>query len=60
MGVSFRVKIGIINTIHNTYQIIGSCPNQSIQSFSVELCLNFFRIGLADCGNLICVHQTTL
>lgn len=54
------IEFFIINTVDDTTQRTGSCTQQSIQPFSVKLCLNFFRISIGNCCYRIRINDTTL
>ena len=56
--VCFRVKFIVINTIYNTAQVIGTCTHQTVQTLSVERCLDFFCISAAYRCNCICKDNT--
>ena len=57
-SVRRRIINIIVNSIDNALHIHMSCGKQAVQPFSIVIGLYFLCIGIAYCGNIICVYQS--
>ena len=59
-GICLRIENIVINSVYNTSETVGTGTHQSVQTFSVERCLDFLSISVADCSHRICKYNTAL
>ena len=58
--IFLRIPVFIVNTVHDTAQVILACAHESVESFAIIRHLNFFGICLGNCRNGVCIYETAL
>ena len=58
--IRLRVEIAVVDSVDNSPQAACSGPHQTIQSLSIERCLNLLGVGTAHRSNGVSIHKPAL